>query len=212
MKRFCSLLISLLTIFGATAQDITTLFVDMPLDYYAIISKDDRTTLMREALAGSTDSIRNMIGGFSRVLKLDTAQHFLHLQATSSTDFQLMHIPSTVDYLLAIKTACAPMCTSVIDLYICPDKHVASFLPTSLHTADFVDLDALPDDDALRQAIRTLPTAFVKAVLDPVQRTVTFHFDGFDYTDVTLRNKIEPLLHPCTKSLAELFDCLSSER
>ncbi len=116
MKKILFLIIAFIFCTELSAQNMRTLFVEMPDSLLPLLSKINREDCVDFLDAGMRARVKNILGEYSELLVFN--ENFLHLKTSNSGSMQVKLLPSESDTVVCvINSVCAEACSSRISFY-----------------------------------------------------------------------------------------------
>lgn len=131
--------------FGLHAQTVEWAFVNLPEQYFPLLTQERKAELIFQHNMSDADSILNNFGGISRLHEMDIANEYLKIDLTEKSTFELKALPTNDSSPVFVfsHTVCAPVCDSHLAFFdsefrrldtdtnpIFPDITVSDFLNT----------------------------------------------------------------------------------
>jgi hypothetical protein len=199
MKRYSFLLLLCLCTLSAKAQDIKTLFTQIPDTYLPQLETAWRKDLIELYQAGKDARLQNTMGGYSRLLKL--TDDYLLLQVTERSSIELKKLPliNNTYIICMVTTIEGPVADSRVAFYTTGWELLESSALFTPVAADwFINENADAGSDAFKDAIARLDIHLIKYRLSPENLSLTAVYTTPLYLDEEERKQILPFLkeHP----------------
>ncbi|MDR2810158.1 MAG: DUF3256 family protein [Tannerellaceae bacterium] len=199
MKRYGILFLLCLSAGFTKAQDMKTLFINIPDDYLPQLETAWRKDLIDLYQSGKEARLKNTMEGTSRLLTL--TEDYLLLQVTERSSIELKKLPliNNTHIICMISAIEAPATHSLVRFYTTewqPLESSGLFTPV---TADwFINEQSDINSEAYQDAIARLDIHLVKYSLSPDAQTLTAVYTTPRYLNEEERKKIRPFLkdHP----------------
>lgn len=190
---FITLLLTILSL-QVQAQDIVKYFADMPGYLLPSMESSHKLELI-ENFENKTanDTVKNLFGGKVRILELDTVNHYISLQSTSVSRFEMKVFErnDTSRFIAVINTVCAPACSSYIKFYDTKWNEIKLEFPSLTNQ----DWDKLSDESSDPKITETqLKVAFLEYSFDPKHNSVIAKNNGADVLGLEEQKLIKPAL------------------
>jgi len=133
---------------GLHAQAIEWAFVNLPEQYFPLLTKERRAELIFQHNMSGADSILNNFGGISRLREIDIANEYLKIDLTKKSTFELKALSTNDSNLVFVfsHTVCAPVCDSHLAFFDSEfrrlDTDVNPIFP-DITVSDFLDTDKI---------------------------------------------------------------------
>jgi hypothetical protein len=194
-KNFILLIFTTLSVFSATAQSIDTLFVTMPDELFPLLKDRQRLELVEYYKAGQNDTIYNLFEG--KTFLMAFIDGYIRLQSSESTTFEMFFVEDlqvNETFVGIIRTACAPVCNSVVNFY---DKkwNAVSYPFPQLAAADWIDKTALAKTNYTFEEIANLFSIdFIEYMYNAENKTIEAINHSVEYLDEQEQKKLAPLI------------------
>lgn len=194
MKKILLLSILFVTVF-CNAQDMRTVFVNMPDSLSPLFTKVDREDFADFLESNMKAEVKNRFEGTSEMKKLTKDYLLLQMSLVSTLQMKLLPVDGSSLIICMIKTTNAPVSDSYIKFY------TADWQP--LNTADYI---TLPETDLFfvandtinqeeqRLARQRIDMDLVKADLSPDDNMLRFTYTTIDHLDDGSADALRPFL------------------
>ncbi|MDR1918414.1 MAG: DUF3256 family protein [Tannerellaceae bacterium] len=200
MKRYSLLLLFCICALGIKAQDMKTLFTNMPDSYLPQLETAWRKDLIDLFLAGKEARLQNTMTGYSRLLKL--TDDYLLLQVTERSAVEMKRLPliNHTYIICMIVTVEGPVADSRVAFYTTEWQALeSSNLFTPVAADWFIAENADRDSDACKDALARLDMDLIKYELSSDAQTLTAVYTTPLYLSEQERKKILPFLKDVPK-------------
>ncbi|MDR1880217.1 MAG: DUF3256 family protein, partial [Tannerellaceae bacterium] len=168
MKRFFLLLIIYTGVWGAKAQDMAALFIEIPDACLPSLESAWRKDLVDLYHAGKEAQLQNTMMGYSKLLTLTPDYLELRLTERSVVEMKILPLINHTHIICMVTTVDAPVSDSRIEFYTTqwqPLDASEMFTPV---TADwFIIDDADRESDAFKDALSRMDIDLIKYRLSP---------------------------------------------
>jgi hypothetical protein len=198
MKRYGILLLLYICTLGTDgirAQDMKTLFIQMPDSCIPLLETAWRKDLVDLYLAGKEARLENMMHGYSKLLKL--TDDYLQIQVTARSYLQMKKLPliNNTHIICVTTTVGGPVMDSRVAFYTTLWQPLeASALFTPVTRGWFLVDDADQESDAYKDALALLDIDLITYSLSPGNFTLTAVYLTPSYLNKQEREKIIPFL------------------
>lgn len=189
------MLLCILSVTSAFAQDMKSVFVSMPDSIAPLLTKVNKEDCVDFLAYNMKAEVKNRFGGATELKVLTDDYLFLQTTANSSMEMKLLPINDSTKVVCVIKTVCSSACDSEVHFY-------ASDWKQKLITTDYMskpegDMFFLPVDSADEEYALIRKEANVhlmKASLSKEDVSLTFIYTTPDYLNKENKEKLEPYL------------------
>lgn len=191
----------------AKAQDMATLFANMPDEYVPHLESAWRKDLIDLYKTGKPATLKNTMNGTSSLLKL--TDDYLLLQSTerSTVEIKLLPLINNTNIICMVTTVNAPVADSRITFFTTEWHALKSEdLFTPVKSDWFIKEDTDKSSDSYKDAISRLDLELIKYTLSPENKTLTATYMTPSYLSSEERQKLSPYI----KETPKLFTWESS--
>ena len=189
------MLLCILSVTSAFAQDMKSVFVSMPDSIAPLLTKVNKEDCVDFLAYNMKAEVKNRFGGATELKVLTDDYLFLQTTANSSMEMKLLPINDSTKVVCVIKTVCSSACDSEVHFY-------SSDWKQKLITTDYMskpegDMFFLPIDLADEESALICKEANVhlmKASLSKEDVSLTFIYTTPDYLNKENKEKLEPYL------------------
>ena len=189
------MLLCILSVTSAFAQDMKSVFVSMPDSIAPLLTKVNKEDCVDFLAYNMKAEVKNRFGGATELKVLTDDYLFLQTTANSSMEMKLLPINDSTKVVCVIKTVCSSACDSEVHFY-------SSDWKQKLITTDYMskpegDVFFLPVDSADEEYALIRKEANVhlmKASLSKEDVSLTFIYTTPDYLNKENKEKLEPYL------------------
>ena len=189
------MLLCILSVTSAFAQDMKSVFVSMPDSIAPLLTKVNKEDCVDFLAYNMKAEVKNRFGGATELKVLTDDYLFLQTTANSSMEMKLLPINDSTKVVCVIKTVCSSACDSEVHFY-------ASDWKQKLITTDYMskpeeDVFFLPVDSADEEYALIRKEANVhlmKASLSKEDVSLTFIYTTPNYLNKENKEKLEPYL------------------
>ena len=189
------MLLCILSVTSAFAQDMKSVFVSMPDSIAPLLTKVNKEDCVDFLAYNMKAEVKNRFGGATELKVLTDDYLFLQTTANSSMEMKLLPINDSTKVVCVIKTVCSSACDSEVHFY-------SSDWKQKLITTDYMskpegDMFFLPVDSADEEYALIRKEANVhlmKASLSKEDVSLTFIYTTPDYLNKENKEKLEPYL------------------
>jgi hypothetical protein len=195
MKQYILIIAICLGALGAQAQEMKTLFTNMPDSLIPQLESAWRKDLIDLYNTGKEARLQNTMNGYSKLLTL-TSDYAL-LQATERTTMELKSLPlvNNTYIICMITTIDGPVSDSRVAFYTTDWKLLESEnLLTPVAGSWFVKDGADTNSDAYQDALARLDMDLIKYQLSPDNQNLTATYTTPLYLSESERSKVLPFL------------------
>lgn len=189
------MLLCILSISSAFAQDMKSVFISMPDSIAPLLTKVNKEDCVDFLAYDMKAEVKNRFGGVTELKVLTDDYLFLQTTANSSMEMKLLPVNDSTKVVCMIKTVCSSACDSEVHFY-------SSDWKQKLMTTDYLskpegDLFFLPVDSSDEEYALIRKEANVhllKASLSKEDVSLTFIYTTPDYLNKENKEKLEPYL------------------
>lgn len=184
----------------AKAQDMATLFANMPDEYVPHLESAWRKDLMDLYNTGKPATLQNTMNGTSSLLNL--TENYLLLQSTerSTVEIKLLPLINNTNIVCMITTINAPVADSRIVFFTTEWQPLKSEdLFTPVKSDWFIKEDADTASESYKDAISRLDLELIRYNLNPENLTLTATYMTPSYLSNEERQKITPYIKETPK-------------
>ena len=189
------MLLCILSVTSAFAQDMKSVFVSMPDSIAPLLTKVNKEDCVDFLAYNMKAEVKNRFGGATELKVLTDDYLFLQTTANSSMEMKLLPINDSTKVVCVIKTVCSSACDSEVHFY-------SSDWKQKLITTDYMskpegDVFFLPVDSADEEYALIRKEANVhlmKVSLSKEDVSLTFIYTTPDYLNKENKEKLEPYL------------------
>ena len=189
------MLLCILSISSAFAQDMKSFFISMPDSIAPLLTKVNKEDCVDFLAYDMKAEVKNRFGGVTELKVLTDDYLFLQTTANSSMEMKLLPVNDSTKVVCMIKTVCSSACDSEVHFY-------SSDWKQKLMTTDYLskpegDLFFLPVDSSDEEYALIRKEANVhllKASLSKEDVSLTFIYTTPDYLNKENKEKLEPYL------------------
>ena len=189
------MLLCILSISSAFAQDMKSVFISMPDSIAPLLTKVNKEDCVDFLAYDMKAEVKNRFGGVTELKVLTDDYLFLQTTANSSMEMKLLPVNDSTKVVCMIKTVCSSACESEVHFY-------SSDWKQKLMTTDYLskpegDLFFLPVDSSDEEYALIRKEANVhllKASLSKEDVSLTFIYTTPDYLNKENKEKLEPYL------------------
>jgi hypothetical protein len=195
MIRYGFLLSLCICTLSIKAQDMKTLFTQIPDSYLPQLETAWRKDLADLYLTGKEARLQNTMGGYSKLLKL--TDDYLQLQVTERSFIELKKLPliNNTHIICMVTTIEGPVADSRVTFYTTEWQPLEpSGLFTPVTAGWFISENADRDSDAYKDAAACLDMDLIKYLLSPDAQTLTAVYTTPLYLNGQDRKKTLPVL------------------
>lgn len=190
MKQLVAILILWMCTVSAMAQDMKSIFVNLPDSIEPLLTKVNREDCVDFLDSNMRSVVKNRFGNSAELKVLTTDFLEMQLTAVSTMKLKLLPLKDSTNVICMVKTACAPACDSEIRFFD------ASW--TELDASDFLQL---PPEEAFYQSLDSLKALQIKpdmllmeASLSPDNFSLVFENTTLHVMNKEEREKMLPYL------------------
>ncbi|MDL2265922.1 DUF3256 family protein [Parabacteroides sp. OttesenSCG-928-G21] len=197
MKRILLLFISLFIYFGQTvsAQDIATIFSDMPDQYLPQLDVAWRKDLVDLYKFGKEAKLQNLMAGYSTLVRLEPDYLLLQQSEKSTLEMKMLPLINNTYLLCVVTTVDGPVSDSRIEFFTTDWEPLdKAELLTPVTQEWFLKDTRNKNSDAYLDAISRLDMELIKYQLSPDNQTLTATYTTPLYLSREDQEKIQPFL------------------
>lgn len=190
MKQLVTILILWMCTVSAMAQDMKTIFVNLPDSIEPLLTKVNREDCVDFLDSNMRAVVKNRFGNSAELKVLTTDFLEMQLTAVSTMKLKLLPLKDSINVVCMVKTACAPACDSEI-----------RFFDTSWTELDASDFLQIPSEEVFYQSLDSLKALQIKpemllmeASLSPDNFSLVFENTTLQVMNEEEREKILPYL------------------
>jgi len=193
MKKARLLLACLLSL-SCTAQNMTTVFGNMPKNLILLVDSTQRQDLMDLVKEGVSNSTKDKLNG--KVTLARFGENFMELKSgNSSLQIALLSLVNDSKIVCMIQTVCAPVCDSRLSFYTSDWKvlDTSSFIQLA-ETSWFIKDDVDKNNEDFINAAKSLDMDLMQYNFNPENLTLTQTYTTPLYLSKEAKEEIEPFL------------------
>ena len=176
----------------ACAQDMGTLFVNMPDTLSPLLTKVNREDFGDFLASGMKAEVKNRFGDKVEMVKLTEDYLLLKESAASSVEMKLLPLNDSVKVICCIYTCMAPVADSRVTFYSTQWEAMPSAPFLSLPVEeDFWEVKEGQEAEDYRNLRREADLLLMKASLSVVSDSLSFVYTTPDYMDKKSREKVQ---------------------
>lgn len=182
------------------AQDVATLFANMPDEYIPHLESAWRKDLIDLYNTGKPATLQNTMNGNSSLLNL--TENYLILQSTerSTVEIKLLPLINNTNIVCMVTTINAPVADSRIAFFTTEWQLLKSDdLFTPVKSDWFIKDDSDKSSDSFKDAVSRLDMELIKYNLSPENLTLTATYMTPSYLNSEDRQKLTPFLKETPK-------------
>ena len=189
------MLLCILSISSAFAQDMKSVFISMPDSIAPLLTKVNKEDCVDFLAYDMKAEVKNRFGGVTELKVLTDDYLFLQTTANSSMEMKLLPVNDSTKVVCMIKTVCSSACDSEVHFYSSDWKQ--KLMTTDYLSKPEVDMFFLPVDSSDEEYALIRKEANVhlmKASLSKEDVSLTFIYTTPDYLNKENKEKLEPYL------------------
>ena len=189
------MLLCILSISSAFAQDMKPIFISMPDSIAPLLTKVNKEDCVDFLAYDMKAEVKNRFGGVTELKVLTDDYLFLQTTANSSMEMKLLPVNDSTKVVCMIKTVCSSACDSEVHFYSSDWKQ--KLMTTDYLSKPEVDMFFLPVDSSDEEYALIRKEANVhllKASLSKEDVSLTFIYTTPDYLNKENKEKLEPYL------------------
>jgi hypothetical protein len=197
MKRILLLFISLFIYSGQTvsAQDIATIFADMPDQYLPQLDVAWRKDLVDLYKSGKEAKLQNLMAGYSTLVRLEPDYLLLQQSEKSTLEMKMLPLINNTYLLCVVTTVDGPVSDSRIDFFTTDWEPLdKAELLTPVAQEWFLKDVKNKNSDEYLDAISRLDMELIKYQLNPDNQTLTATYTTPLYLSREDQEKVQPFL------------------
>jgi len=194
MKKILLLSILFVTVF-CNAQDMRTVFVNMPDSLSPLFTKVDREDFADFLESNMKAEVKNRFEGTSEMKKLTKDYLSLQMSLVSTLQMKLLPVDGSSPIICMIKTTNAPVSDSYIEFYTTDWQPLnsADYLTLPETELFFIVNDTINLEEQ-KLARQRIDMDLVKADLSPDDNTIRFTYTTIDHLDDGSSDALSPFL------------------
>ena len=189
------MLLCILSVTSAFAQDMKSVFVSMPDSIAPLLTKVNKEDCVDFLAYNMKAEVKNRFGGATELKVLTDDYLFLQTTANSSMEMKLLPINDSTKVVCVIKTVCSSACDSEVHFYASDWKQkfiTADYLAKPEGDVFFLPVDSADEEYALIR--KEANVHLMKASLSKEDVSLTFIYTTPDYLNKENKEKLEPYL------------------
>ena len=192
--KITGLLLACLLSLCCTAQNMTTVFGNMPKNLTLLVDSTKRQDLMDLFKEGMSNSIKDKLNG--KVSLSRFAENFMELKSGNySLQIALLNLVNDSKIVCTIETVCAPVCDSRLSFYTSEWKPLdTSYFIQLAEVSEFIKDDVDKNNEDFINAVKSLDMDLMRYDFDPEKLTLTQTYTTPLYLSKEDKEKIEPFL------------------
>ncbi|MDR1200986.1 MAG: DUF3256 family protein [Tannerellaceae bacterium] len=200
MRRYVYVLILCVCVLGIKAQDMKAVFIAMPDQYIPQLESAWRKDLVDLYRSGKEARLKNIMNGYSQLMKLTSDYLLLQTTERSVVEMKLLPLVNNTYIICMVTTISAPVSDSRIDFYTTEWKPLAVSDLISPVSADwFIKEDVDKNSDAYKDAMAHLDMDLVNYRLNPDNQTLEAIYTTPLYLSAEDRTNVTPFLKDIPK-------------
>ena len=189
------MLLCILSVTSAFAQDMKSVFVSMPDSIAPLLTKVNKEDCVDFLAYNMKAEVKNRFGGATELKVLTDDYLFLQTTANSSMEMKLLPINDSTKVVCVIKTVCSSACDSEVHFYSSDWKQkliTTDYLSKPEGDIFFLPIDLADEESAL--ICKEANVHLMKASLSKEDVSLTFIYTTPDYLNKENKEKLEPYL------------------
>ena len=189
------MLLCILSISSAFAQDMKSVFISMPDSIAPLLTKVNKEDCVDFLAYDMKAEVKNRFGGVTELKVLTDDYLFLQTTANSSMEMKLLPINDSTKVVCMIKTVCSSACDSEVHFYSSDWKQklmTTDYLSKPEGDMFFLPVDSSDEEYALIR--KEANVHLLKASLSKEDVSLTFIYTTPDYLNKENKEKLEPYL------------------
>jgi hypothetical protein len=187
-------------VLGIKAQDMKAVFIAMPDQYIPQLESAWRKDLVDLYRSGKEARLKNIMNGYSQLMKLTSDYLLLQTTERSVVEMKLLPLVNNTYIICMVTTISAPVSDSRIDFYTTEWKPLAVSDLISPVSADwFIKEDVDKNSDAYKDAMAHLDMDLVNYRLNPDNQTLEAIYTTPLYLSAEDRTNVTPFLKDIPK-------------
>ena len=206
MKKHILTALSLTALLPLCAQDIESLFYNVPEGLIVQIEPNRRRDMIDMIKAGRTATFPNKLGGVSTMTQFNNTYIKIEVSQSSTIDFKLLPVTVSKDsigYIIGVsRTVCAPACDSDIYFYSTDWKRLNTEKYFTEPRIDnyFVNSSAvnISNISQYNEAKKSIPMEMISYSFSPDNNNLTSAMEYKSFTPNEISSIIEPYVETTT--------------
>ena len=189
------MLLCILSISSAFAQDMKSVFISMPDSIAPLLTKVNKEDCVDFLAYDMKAEVKNRFGGVTELKVLTDDYLFLQTTANSSMEMKLLPVNDSTKVVCMIKTVCSSACDSEVHFYSSDWKQklmTTDYLSKPEGDMFFLPVDSPDEEYALIR--KEANVHLMKASLSKEDVSLTFIYTTPDYLNKENKEKLEPYL------------------
>ena len=189
------MLLCILSISSAFAQDMKSFFISMPDSIAPLLTKVNKEDCVDFLAYDMKAEVKNRFGGVTELKVLTDDYLFLQTTANSSMEMKLLPVNDSTKVVCMIKTVCSSACDSEVHFYSSDWKQklmTTDYLSKPEGDMFFLPVDSSDEEYALIR--KEANVHLLKASLSKEDVSLTFIYTTPDYLNKENKEKLEPYL------------------
>lgn len=189
------MLLFILSISSAFAQDMKSVFISMPDSIAPLLTKVNKEDCVDFLAYDMKAEVKNRFGGVTELKVLTDDYLFLQTTANSSMEMKLLPVNDSTKVVCMIKTVCSSACDSEVHFYSSDWKQklmTTDYLSKPEGDMFFLPVDSSDEEYALIR--KEANVHLMKASLSKEDVSLTFIYTTPDYLNKENKEKLEPYL------------------
>ena len=189
------MLLCILSISSAFAQDMKSVFISMPDSIAPLLTKVNKEDCVDFLAYDMKAEVKNRLGGVTELKVLTDDYLFLQTTANSSMEMKLLPVNDSTKVVCMIKTVCSSACDSEVHFYSSDWKQklmTTDYLSKPEGDMFFLPVDSSDEEYALIR--KEANVHLMKASLSKEDVSLTFIYTTPDYLNKENKEKLEPYL------------------
>lgn len=189
------MLLCILSISSAFAQDMKSVFISMPDSIAPLLTKVNKEDCVDFLAYDMKAEVKNRFGGVTELKVLTDDYLFLQTTANSSMEMKLLPVNDSTKVVCMIKTVCSSACDSEVHFYSSDWKQklmTTDYLSKPEGDMFFLPVDTSDEEYALIR--KEANVHLLKASLSKEDVSLTFIYTTPDYLNKENKEKLEPYL------------------
>ena len=189
------MLLCILSISSAFAQDMKSVFISMPDSIAPLLTKVNKEDCVDFLAYDMKAEVKNRFGGVTELKVLTDDYLFLQTTANSSMEMKLLPVNDSTKVVCMIKTVCSSACDSEVHFYSSDWKQklmTTDYLSKPEGDMFFLPVDSSDEEYALIR--KEANVHLMKTSLSKEDVSLTFIYTTPDYLNKENKEKLEPYL------------------
>ena len=189
------MLLCILSISSAFAQDMKSVFISMPDSIAPLLTKVNKEDCVDFLVYDMKAEVKNRFGGVAELKVLTDDYLFLQTTANSSMEMKLLPVNDSTKVVCMIKTVCSSACDSEVHFYSSDWKQklmTTDYLSKPEGDMFFLPVDSSDEEYALIR--KEANVHLMKASLSKEDVSLTFIYTTPDCLNKENKDKLEPYL------------------